>query len=79
MPLTIWNYVWSYKQSGNFKGKVGFYFPEITLTTEFPGSNFMLPTLSIGSKQDFQVVTLLLATVNFEPCINSLTKLFSLI
>ena len=44
------------------------YFPENPLTTEFPGSNFLLPTFSIGSKQDFQVANLPLATVNFEPC-----------
>ena len=69
MPLTIWSYVSSYKKSGTgtVKGKIGFYFPEITLTAEFPGSNFLLPTFSIGSKQDFQMANLSLATVNFEP------------
>ena len=30
-------------------------------------SNFLLPTFSIGSIQNFQVATLPLATVNFEP------------
>ena len=40
-----------------FLGKIGFYFPDITLTTEFP-----------GSKWDFQVANLLLATLNFKPC-----------
>ena len=50
-----------------FLREIGFYFPEIILTTEFPGSNFLLPTLSIGSKWDFQVADLLLATANFEP------------
>ena len=54
-------------QSSNFEGKIGFYFPEITLTTEFPGSNFLLPTFSMGSKHDFQVAYLLLTTVDFEP------------
>ena len=49
------------------KGKIGFYFPEITLTTEFPCSNLLLPTFSIGRKQDFQVANLPLVTVNFEP------------
>ena len=71
MPLTIWNYVKSYKQSSNFQGKLGIYFPEITLTTEFPGSYVLLPTFSIGRKQNFQVVGLPFATVNFEPCIIS--------
>ena len=48
-------------------GKIGFYFPEIILTTEFPGSNFLLLTFLIRSKQDFQVANLALATVNFGP------------
>ena len=39
-----------YKQSSNFLEEIGFYFPEITLTTEFPGSNVLLPTFSIGGK-----------------------------
>ena len=43
--------------------------PEITVTTEFPGSNFLLPTFSIGSKQDFQVANLPLAAVNFKLCL----------
>ena len=50
-----------------FKGKIGFYFPDITSTTEFPGSNILLPTFSIGSKRDFQVANLPLATLNFDP------------
>ena len=33
-----------------------------------PGSKFLLPTFSIGSKWNFQVANLPLATVNFEPC-----------
>ena len=33
-----------------------------------PGSNFLLPTVLPGSKLNFQVANLLLATVNFEPC-----------
>ena len=57
----------STSQSSNFTGKIGFYFPEINFTKEFPGSNFLLPTFSIGSKRDFKVENLLLATVNFEP------------
>ena len=50
-----------------FKVKIGFYFPDITLATEFPGSNVLLPTFSLGNKQDFQVANLPLAAVNFEP------------
>ena len=46
-----------------FKGKLAF-----TLTTEFPGRKFLLPMISIDSKQDFPVVNLPLATVNFKPC-----------
>ena len=49
-----------------FKGKLA-----STFTTEFPGSNFLLPTFSatfsVGSKRDFQVANLPLATVNFAP------------
>ena len=51
--------------------KIGMIFQEITSITEFPGSNFLLPgvpTIQTGSKSDFQVANLLLATVNFEPC-----------
>ena len=48
--------------------KVGLIFQEITLITEFPGSNFLLPTFLKGGKWDFQVANLLPATVNFEPC-----------
>ena len=44
------------------------FFQEITSITEFPGSNFLLPTIYTGSKWDFQVADLLLATVNFKPC-----------
>ena len=43
-------YKLSYKQSVDFKWKIGFYFPEITLTTEFPGMNFLLATFSIGCR-----------------------------
>ena len=38
-----------------------------------PGSNFLLPTVWPGSKLNFHVANLLLATVNFEPC-NCLTE-----
>ena len=48
--------------------KISFFFQEITFITEFPGSNFLLPTFSTGGKWDFQVANLLLASVNFEPC-----------
>ena len=47
--------------------KFGLFFQEITIITEFRGSNFLLPTLLAGSKWDFPVANLLLATVNFEP------------
>ena len=59
-----------------FNLKISFFFPAITLTTEFLGSNFLLPTFAVGSKHDFQMANLPLATVNFEPwlglkmCIN---------
>ena len=46
--------------------KIGFFFQEITFITEFPGSNFMLPTFLTGRKWDFQVANLLFAIVNFE-------------
>ena len=68
MPLTMWNCVWSYKHK-NFYVKIGFYFPEINCASVFSGSNFLLPTFSIGGKLDFQVVNLLLATVNFDSCL----------
>ena len=67
MPLTI-RIVFSLTSSQViFEEKIGFYFPEITLTTEFPGRNFLLPTFLIGSKRDFQVAYMPLATVNFKP------------
>ena len=47
--------------------KMGLFFQEITFTTEFPGSNFLLSTFLTGGKWDFQMANLLLATVNFEP------------
>ena len=49
--------------------KNGLFFQEITFITEFPGSNFLLPTFLTGDKLDFQVANLLLDTVNFEPWI----------
>ena len=48
--------------------KIGLFFQEITFITEFPGSNFLLPTFLADSQWDFLVANLLLATVNFEPC-----------
>ena len=51
-----------------FRVKIGFYFPEIHFAAFFPGSNFLLSTFPTGGKLDFQVVNLLLATVNFKPC-----------
>ena len=49
--------------------KIGLFFQEITFITEFPGSNFLLPTFLTGGKSDFQVANLLLSSVNFELCI----------
>ena len=66
MPLTIWNYVLSYKKK-NYFSENGLFFQEITFRTEFPGSNFLLPTFLTGGKWNFEVAYLLLATVNFEP------------
>ena len=45
--------------------KIGLSFQEITFRTEFLGSKNILT----GGKWDFQVANLLLATVNFEPCL----------
>ena len=56
--------------------KIGLFFQEITFITEFPGSNFLLPTFLTGVKWDFQVSNLLLAIVNFEPCIWTLLPQF---
>ena len=66
MPLTIWNCVLSYRQNNNFRENVLF-FQEISFITKFEGSNCLLPPIYTGSKWDFQVANLLLATVNFEP------------
>ena len=49
--------------------KIGLFFQEIPFITECPGSKFLLLTFLMGGKWDFQVANLLLATVNFEPCI----------
>ena len=68
MPLTIWNCVLSYKRK-NYFGENGLFFQEITFRTKFPGSNILLPTSLTGGKWDFRVANLLLAAVNFEPCI----------
>ena len=66
MPLTIWNCVCLTK-GRVISAKTGLFFQEITFITEFPGSNVLLPTFLTGSKRDFQVANLLLATVNFKP------------
>ena len=68
MPLTIWNCVLSYQEKNNFSEK-GHVLPRNYYITEFPGSNFLLPTIYTSSNLDFQVANLLLATVNYEPCI----------
>ena len=47
--------------------KIGLFFHLITFITEFPGSNYLLPTFLTGGKWDFQVANLLLATVNSNP------------
>ena len=48
--------------------KIGLFLLEITFRTEFPGSNFLLPTFLTGNKWDFQAANLLLAIVIFfEP------------
>ena len=50
--------------------KIGLFVQEINFIKEFPGSNFfLLPSFLTGGKWDFQAANLLLATVNFEPCI----------
>ena len=48
--------------------KISLFSQEIAFRTEFPGSNFLLPTFLTGGKWEFEVANLLLATVNFEPC-----------
>ena len=51
MPLTIWNCVLSYKHK-IFSVKISLLFQKITPITEFPGSNFLLPTCLTGGKWD---------------------------
>ena len=75
MPLTMWSCVLSYNRR-IISVKTGLFFQEITFITKFPGSNFLLPTFLTGSKQDFQVANLLLATVHFEHCLPSRLHLF---
>ena len=67
MPLTIWNCVLYYRQKNNFSEN-WLVFPRNYFHNKIPklGSNFLLPTIYTGSKWDFQVANLLLATVNFE-------------
>ena len=66
MPLTIWNCVLPIN-TRIISVKIGLFFQEITFTTDFRSSNFLLPTFVTGGKWDFQVANLLLATINFEP------------
>ena len=68
MPLTIWNCVLSFLLILLISVKIDMFFQEITSIIEFPGSNFLLPTILRGSKCDFQGGNLLLATDNFEHC-----------
>ena len=49
MRLTIWNCVLSYKRK-NFSVNSSLLFRKITSITEFPGSNFLLPTCLTGGK-----------------------------
>ena len=58
--------------------KNGLFFQEITFRTDFPGSNFLLPTLLAGGKWDFLVANLLLlisSPVN-EPSVFELLKVY---
>ena len=66
MPLTI-RIVFCHINTRIVSVKIGLFFQENTFTTEFPGSNFLLPTFITGGKWDFQMANLLLAIVNFEP------------
>ena len=70
MPLTIWNCVLSYGHMELLRRriisvKIGLFFQEITLRTEFLGSNFLLPTSLTGGKWNFQVANLLLLISNY--------------
>ena len=40
---------------------------DITLITEFPGSNILLPTFLMGGKQDFQVEICFLLLLILNP------------
>ena len=76
MPLTIWNCVCLTK-GRVISVKIGLFFQEITFITEFPGMNFLLPTFLAGSKWDFLMANLLLATVNFEPCLHKVRAILN--
>ena len=67
MPLTIWNCVLSYNGKSYFSEN-WLVLPRNYFHTEFRGSNFLLPTFLEGSKWDFPVANLVLATANFELC-----------
>ena len=73
--LTIWNCV-SLVNRRNISVKIGLFFQEITFITEFPGSIFSLPKFLTSGKWDFQGANLLLATVNFEPCLLFFPSIF---
>ena len=68
MPLTIWNCVLSYKQNNYFSEKQ-LALPRNYFYNRFQESNFLRPTFLTGGKKCFQDANLLLATVNFEPCL----------
>ena len=65
MPLTIWNCD-CLINIRIISVEIGLFFQEITFRTEFPSINLLLPTFLTRGKWDFQVVNLLLPTVNFE-------------
>ena len=49
--------------------KIGLFFQEINFIKEFPQQFVLLPSFLTDGKWDFQAANLLLAAVNFEPCI----------
>ena len=71
MPLTIRNYVLSYKQK-NYFSENWLALPRNHFHYRIP--NVLLPTFLTGGKWDFQVANLLLATVNFKPWTEPFSK-----
>ena len=61
---------------------IGLFFQEITFITEFPGSNFLLPTFLTGDKWDFRWQIPYLPLLNLDPglsCFCSSPKMLMLI